>query len=75
MADNINTGTKNPVLFVDYSKIWEKLEDYGLKTKEIKALCVRMLEMTHKRKVLTAQQALTISLLQLEATHKRKVLS
>ena len=75
MADNINTGTKNPVLFVDYTQIWEKLEDYGLKTKEIKALCVRMLEMTHKRKVLTAQQALTISLLQLEATHKRKILS
>jgi hypothetical protein len=55
MADNINTGTKNPVLYVDYYQIWEKLKDYGLKTEEIRALCVRMLEMTHKRKVFTAE--------------------
>ncbi len=52
MADDINRGTKNPVLYVDYYKIWKKLEDYGLKTKEIEDLCVRMLEVTHKRKVL-----------------------
>ena len=54
MADDINTGTKNPSLYVDYDRIWVKLRGYGLKTKEIEALCVRMLEMTHKRKVLTA---------------------
>ena len=54
MADNINTGTKNPGLYVDYHQIWEKLKDYGLKTKEIEDLCVRILEMTHKRKVFTA---------------------
>ena len=53
MIDNINTGTENPVLYVDYTQIWEKLEGYGLKTEDIKALCVRMLEATHKRKVLT----------------------
>ena len=54
MADNINTGTKNTVLYVDYNKIWKKLQDYGLEREEIEALCVRMLEATHKRKVLTA---------------------
>ena len=74
MADDINTGTENPVLYVDYSKIWKKLQDYGLKTKEIEALCVRMLEATHKRKVLTAIIINTKSILWLEATHKRKVL-
>ncbi len=54
MVDNINRGTKNPFLLVDYYQIWEKLEDYGLKTKEVKDVCVRMLETTHKRKVLTS---------------------
>jgi phage regulator Rha-like protein len=54
MADNINTGTERPKLYVDYTQIWEKLEGYGLKKEEIKALCVRMLEVTHKRKVFTA---------------------
>jgi hypothetical protein len=54
MADNINVVTEKPVLFVHYNQIWEKLEGYGLKREEIKALCVRMLEATHKRKVFTA---------------------
>ena len=55
MADNINTGNKNPVLWVDYNLIWLKLRDnYDLSYDEVMALCVRMLEMTHKRKVLTA---------------------
>ena len=55
MADDINTGDKNPVLYVYYNLIWLKLRDnYGLDYKEAMALCVRMLEMTHKRKVLTA---------------------
>jgi hypothetical protein len=54
MVDNINGGTGYPALYVDYYQIWEKLEDYGLKREEIKDLCVRMLEATHKRKVLTA---------------------
>ena len=54
MADDINRGTKNPVLYVDYYQIWEKLRGYGLNSEETKALCVRMLEATHKRKVLTA---------------------
>ena len=74
MADNINTGTEKPVLFVHYNQIWEKLQDYGLGTEEIEALCVRMLEATHKRKVLTAIIINTKSILWLEATHKRKVL-
>jgi hypothetical protein len=52
MVDNINTGNEKPVLLVDYYQIFEKLEDYGLKTKEVKDVCMRMLEMTHKRKVL-----------------------
>ena len=54
MADNINTGDKNPILYLDYYQIWDKIRDYGLKTEEIRALCVRMLEATHKRKVSTA---------------------
>ena len=53
MADNINTGDKKPVLYVDYDEIWVKFRDYGLNLEEIRALCVRMLEATHKRKVLT----------------------
>jgi hypothetical protein len=55
MADTINTGDKNPILYLDYYQIWDKIRDYGLKTEEIRALCVRMLEMTHKRKVFTAE--------------------
>ena len=59
MADNINAGNKNPVLYVDYDKIWLKLRDnYHLEYEEAMALCVRMLEMTHKRKVLTAAKTL-----------------
>jgi hypothetical protein len=54
MADNINTRDKKPVLWVDYDEIWVKLRDYGLNLEEIRALCIRMLEVTHKRKVLTA---------------------
>ena len=54
MADNINAGTGYPILWVDYHKIWEKLRGYGLNSEETKALCVRMLEATHKRKVLAA---------------------
>jgi hypothetical protein len=54
MVDNINTGTKNPDLYVDYNQIWEKLRGYGLETEDIRTLCVRMLEATHKRKVFTA---------------------
>jgi hypothetical protein len=53
MADDINRGTKKPELLVDYTQIWDKLENYGLNSEEIRALCVRMLEVTHKRKVLT----------------------
>jgi hypothetical protein len=54
MADNINTRDKKPVLYVDYDEIWVKFRDYGLNLEEIRALCIRMLEVTHKRKVLTA---------------------
>jgi len=54
MADTINTGDKNPILYLDYYQIWDKIRDYGLNSEETKDLCVRMLEMTHKRKVLTA---------------------
>ena len=55
MADDINKGTKIPELLVDYDEIWRKLENYGLEYDEIKDLCIRMLEVTHKRKVLTAR--------------------
>ena len=73
MADNINTGTKKPSLYVDYYQIWEKLRGYGLNSEETKALCVRMLEMTHKRKVLTAEEDIEEVVQLLEMTHKRKV--
>ena len=56
MADSINTGVENPVLFVKYDRIWLKLNDnYGLGYNEAMTLCVRVLEMTHKRKVSKAQ--------------------
>lgn len=55
MVDDINTGTKEPELYLNYNKIWLKLKDnYGLNYKEAMDLCVRMLEMVHKRKVLTS---------------------
>jgi hypothetical protein len=55
MVDNINTGKKNPHLLVDYDEIWLKLrQKFGLNDQEISDLCVRMLEMTHKRKVFIA---------------------
>ena len=56
MADNINKMEKNPTLWVDYGEIWSKLsENFGLNSQEIKDLCKRMLEITHKRKVFTAE--------------------
>ncbi len=58
MADNINTRDKKPVLYVNYDEIWVKLRDYGLNLEEIRTLCVRMLEVTHKRKVLTAKESM-----------------
>ena len=54
MSDNINTGEKNPVLYIDYVEISRKLRNYyGLNYKELTDLCVRILEMTYKRKVST----------------------
>jgi hypothetical protein len=56
MADDADRDEKNPYLLVNYDKIWRKLnQKFGLNNQEIKDLCVRMLEMTHKRKVLTAE--------------------
>jgi hypothetical protein len=75
MADDINTGTERPVLFVDYDEIWEKLMNYGLNSEEIEDLCIRMLEVTHKRKVLTTNAFGYNAASVLEATHKRKVLN
>ena len=75
MVDNINAGTGYPALYVDYYQIWEKLRGYGLETEDIRTLCVRMLETTHKRKVLTAIRGEREQLTWLEATHKRKVLA
>ncbi len=55
MADNVDRNEKISHLWVDYDKIWRKLnQKFGLNNQETKDLCVRMLEMTHKRKVLTA---------------------
>ena len=54
MADNVDRNEKNSHLWVDYDKIWRKLnQKFGLNNQETKDLCVRMLEMTHKRKILT----------------------
>ena len=75
MADNINTRDKKPVLWVDYHQIWDKLEGYGLNSEEIRALCIRMLEVTHKRKVLTSSSLASKTKSLLEVTHKRKVLT
>jgi len=54
MADNVDRNEKNSHLWVDYDKICRKLnQKFGLNNQETKDLCVRMLEMVHKRKVLT----------------------
>jgi hypothetical protein len=51
----VDRDEKNPYLLVDYRQIWRKLrQEFGLNEQEISNLCVRMLEITHKRKVLTA---------------------
>ncbi len=76
MADNVDRNEKNPCLWVDYDEIWSKLsQKFGLNYQETKDLCVRMLEMTHKRKVLTAACLFKTWELWLEMTHKRKVLT
>jgi hypothetical protein len=75
MADNINTGTERPTLVVDYDEIWVKLRGYGLNWEEIEVLCIRMLEVTHKRKVLTTLSDNGTIITMLEVTHKRKVLT
>jgi hypothetical protein len=76
MADDVDRNEKNPILLVDYRQIWRKLnQKFGLNEQEISNLCVRMLEMVHKRKVLTAQIDYNVSRLWLEMVHKRKVLT
>jgi hypothetical protein len=55
MSDDVDRNEKNPLLWVHYNRIWEKLrQEFGLNKQEVSDLCVRMLEMTHKRKVFTA---------------------
>jgi hypothetical protein len=76
MADNVDRNEKNSHLWVDYDKIWRKLnQKFGLNNQETKDLCVRMLEMVHKRKVLTAEYILCVLWGLLEMVHKRKVLT
>jgi hypothetical protein len=54
MADDVNRGKKNPYLSVDYDKIWLKLRrEFGINDQEISDLCVYMLKIVHKRKVLS----------------------
>jgi hypothetical protein len=61
MVDDVNRDEKNPYLWVDYDEIWRKLnQKFGLNEQEISDLCVRMLEMTHKRKVLIAQSNINL---------------
>jgi hypothetical protein len=62
MVDNINTGNKKPVLYISYDEIWHKLtHNYGLEREEVEALCVRMLEATHKRKVLKVTENFSLN--------------
>lgn len=53
--DSEAENQENPSLWVDYEDIWSKLsKEFNLNFQQIKDLCVRMLELTHKRKVITA---------------------
>jgi hypothetical protein len=62
MADDVDRDEKNPYLLVNYGEIWSKLnQKFGLNYQETKDLCVRMLEMTHKRKVFTATWSTSVS--------------
>jgi hypothetical protein len=64
MADNVDRDKENSILWVDYHRIWSKLnQEFALNTQEIKDLCMRMLEMTHKRKVFTAHHCNTTSII------------
>jgi hypothetical protein len=72
----VDRNEKISHLWVDYDKIWRKLnQKFGLNNQETKDLCVRMLEMVHKRKVLTAEYILCVLWGLLEMVHKRKVLT
>ena len=73
--DNIDTGTKAPVLYFDDDEIYLKLKKMGLYYDEMKKLCIDMLYETHKRKVLTAMCTVAGSIYLLYETHKRKVLT
>ena len=53
MIDNINTGENEPYLYVDYSKIWKKLSDMGLKNDKIRLICKEALEDLFGRRVVT----------------------
>jgi hypothetical protein len=62
MVDNINTGNKKPVLYISYDQIWHKLTyNYRLQREEIQSLCIRMLEVTHKRKVLKVTENFSLN--------------
>ena len=53
MADDANTKPEIPVLYVNYYKIWKKLEKMGLDWEEIEQVLISVLEMTFNRKVVT----------------------
>ena len=55
MADDANIDQKNPALYVNYYKIWEKLTKMGLDNEEIRQLLISTLEMAFNRKVVTAR--------------------
>jgi len=71
--DNINNGTKTPVLWFDHDEIYRKLEEMGLTYEEMQRLCIEMLYDTHKRKVFTAIIQVSGFSVRLYETHKRKV--
>ena len=74
MADNVDIDKKNPYLLID-GKIWWKLnQEFNLSYREIEDLCVRMLEIVHKRKVFTTATAAPYHDTLSEIVHKRHLL-
>jgi hypothetical protein len=51
--DDINNGTDEPILYVDYHEIWLKCKKMGVSYEEFQKICIQMLYETHKRKVVT----------------------
>lgn len=72
-VDSVNLNNKEPLLYIDYEKIWLKSIEMGVSDKDIRKICVHMLYEIPKRKVITSTFRHTIIFYGLYEIPKRKV--